>query len=242
MQEDALREDQIRQLIDEYTPSEETAKILSDNGLVIFVGVSGAGKNTIMNRLVATGQYHDAVTSTTRLPRENDGVMEQDGVEYYFLTTEQAIENIRSGEYVEVSWVHDRINGMLADELAKAAKSHQLSITDVDVQGAIKYRKLSDNVRLIFVMPPSFDEWDKRNRSRYKTSDDFEAAWPARRRSAIMELELALKEDIFEFVVNDTIDDTVAEVIDILSRPINIDQQHAGRQVASDILAALQQS
>lgn len=241
MQDTTLTDEQIRQRIDEYTPSVETVQTLDDNGIVIFVGVTGAGKNTIMDRLVASGECYDAITSTTRLPRENNGVMEQDGVEYYFLTVNQALERMEKGEYAEVSWVHDRVNGMLASELTKAAQSGRTTITDVDIQGALKFRRLSDNARLIFVVPPSFAEWDTRNRSRYATEEEFKAAWPARRRSAIMELELVLSEaDKFAFVINESLDDAVNEVRAIIAGKVDSDKQQAGQTIVREILTALQ--
>lgn len=243
MQDINYTEEEIRNMIDLYAPSQETVQTLNDNGLVIFVGVSGAGKNTIMDRLVATGDYYDAITSTTRLPRENDGVMEQDGVEYYFLSTKQAIENIHFGNYVEVSWVHDRINGMLAGELSKAAQSHKTTITDVDIQGALKYRNVSNKVHTVFIVPPSFEEWDARNRNRYKTSDHFNDAWPARKRSAMMELELALRHaDEFTFVVNASVEDALDDINAILAGDINLEKQRVGREITAQILGALRQS
>ncbi len=240
MKEDALTDTQIRQLIDTYTPSAETVKLLDDNGIVVFVGVTGAGKNTIMDALVASGEFHDVITATTRLPRENNGVMEQDGVEYYFITVDQAIEKMRAGEYAEVSWVHNRVNGVLASELQKATQLHKTMVIDVDIQGALKFRSLSHGTRLVFVTPPSFEEWDRRNRNRYASDEDFKADWPARRQSAIMELECALDEgDKFALVVNRSLEDAVQDVRTILAEGHSLAKQQEGKAAIESILAVL---
>lgn len=244
MNQVSLTDKEIRQLIDDYKPSQATIATLDQKGLVIFVGMTGVGKNTLMNSLIETGKYRDAITSTTRAPRKNDGVMEVEGVDYYFLSLNQAIDNLRSGSYAEVSWVHDRVNGMLASELTKPGFDDQITITDVDIQGAIKYHSLSDRVSLFFVLPPSFEEWDRRNRSRYNSQQDFEEAWPVRRRSSIMELEMALAEaERFKFIINDQLDDTVRSV----RTAIEDDESSArdldeARHLAEDILAKLQAS
>ena len=193
----------VKDLIQNYQPSDNAIGLLRKQKLIIFAGVSSAGKNTIMNELLKTGQYHDIITSTTRLPRENDGVMEQDGVDYHFLTTEQAVEKLKAGEYIEVAPVHEKINGVLASELQKAAFAGKIPIMDVNVQGVKTFKKLSDNVIAIFVVPPSYDEWLVRMKRRYDTEEDFQAAWPVRRQSAIMELEDALREPYYHFIVNE---------------------------------------
>ncbi len=193
----------IKDLIENYKPSDKAIGVLRRQKLIIFAGVSSAGKNTIMNELIKTGEYHDIVTSTTRLPRENDGVMEQDGIDYHFLTTEQAVEKLQAGEYIEVAPVHEKINGVLANELERAESAGKIPIIDVNVQGVKTFQKLSEKVIAIFVVPPSYDEWLARMKRRYDTEEDFQAAWPVRRESAIMELEDALREPYYHFIVNE---------------------------------------
>lgn len=199
----------IKQRIGTYHPSQRAIDTLRRQRLIIFAGTAGAGKNAIMNGLLKSGKYHDIVTSTTRLPRENNGVMEQDGVDYHFLTTEQAVEKLDAGEYLEVAAVHEKINGVLASEIERAEQAGKMPIVDVDVQGVHTFKSLSDDVIAIFVVPPSFEEWMRRIKSRYDTEADFEAAWPVRRESAIKELEDALEQPYYHFLVNEDLDQAI---------------------------------
>lgn len=202
--------DDTMSLLKSYKPSTKAVEQLRRKKLVIFAGITSAGKNTIMNELLKSGEYHDIVTSTTRAPRENDGVMEKDGVDYHFLSTEEALEKLKNGEYLEVAPVHGHINGVLASEIAFAEREGKTPIVDVDVQGVTTFKNLSDNVVAIFVVPPSFEEWVKRMRKRYPSEAAFHEAWPPRRKSAIMELEEALSKPYYHFIVNEKLDEAVS--------------------------------
>lgn len=209
--------DDIRDLIQHYHPSQQAIDTLHRQRLVIFAGVAGAGKNSIMNGLLASGRYYDIVTSTTRQPRENDGVMERDGVDYIFLTTEEATAKLRAGEYIEVAPVHEKVNGVLVSELEKAEKAGRQPIIDVDVQGVHTFKSLSDRVIAIFVVPPSYDVWMERIRRRYEDDTQFNVAWPARRRSAIRELEDALERPYYHFLVNEDLGQAIRSAEGIIA-------------------------
>ncbi len=199
-------------LLKNYRPNDDVIELLKSRKIVIVAGITGAGKNTIMTELLKSGEYYDLVTATTRAPRENNGVMETDGVEYSFLTKEQAIEKVKAGEYVEVAPVHERINGLLVDELKRAREEDKIALIDVDVKGVAVYEELSDKVISVFVLPPSYEEWVRRVRARYPDEASFNEAWPVRSRSAIMELEEALAKPYYHFVINDKIEDAVTAV------------------------------
>lgn len=207
-----MMEKEVLALLKRYRPNEETISTLRSRKLLIVAGITGAGKNTIMNELLKTGQYHDLITATTRPPRVNDGVMEIEGIDYHFLTKEAAIEHVKRGEYVEVAPVHERINGLLVDELEAARDEGKIAMLDVDVQGVAAYETLSDNVISVFVLPPSYEEWINRVKGRYSDEASFKEAWPIRRRSAIMELEEALSKPYYHFVINDNLIDAVHAV------------------------------
>ncbi len=221
--------DDIKQLIQNYHPSQSAIDTLRRQKLVIFAGTAGAGKNAIMNGLLESGKYHDVITSTTREPRENNGVWEQDGVDYIFLKTEQALEKLQAGEYIEVAPVHEKINGVLVSELEKAENAGKQPIIDVDVQGVHTFKSLSDNVIAIFVVPPSFEVWMQRIKHRYETEADFNEAWPARRASAIKELEDALSRPYYHFLVNEDLGQAVHSAEGIIShedRQTQIDKSY----------------
>ena len=204
-------EDRLR----EYTPNSAGIALLKDTEVVLLVGITGAGKNTVLMEMLKTGEFHDLVTTITRLPRENNGVLEQEGLDYHFITEERAWELLEAGEYVEVSPVHGRIYGVTVDEIRQAHDEGKIALADVDVQGVAKYKKASDSVTAIFLVPPSYQEWQRRVRQRYPSEEAFLEDWPNRRHSTIMELERALSAPHYHFVINDNLDEAVDACIKI---------------------------
>lgn len=189
--------------IDNYTPNQAGIELLGNTEVVLLVGITGAGKNTVLGEMLKTGEFHDLITTITREPRYNNGILEQDGVDYHFIDNETALDLMEKGEYVEVSLVHGRIYGVTSGEIARAHNEGKIAIADVDVQGVAKYKKLSDTVTAIFLVPPSYQEWKNRVRQRYPDEDAFLADWPNRRRSSVYELERALSTPQYHFVIND---------------------------------------
>lgn len=201
--------DDIENRLREYTPNATGVALLEETDVVLLVGITGAGKDTVRMEMLKTGEFHDLVTTVTREPRKNNGVLEQDGVDYHFITDEQAWELLAKGDYVEVSPVHGRIYGVTVDEIRKAHDEGKIALADVDVQGVAKYKKASSNVTAIFLVPPSYTEWQRRVRHRYPSEDAFLEDWPNRRKSTIMELERALSAPHYHFVINDDLDEAV---------------------------------
>ena len=227
----------IRELIDHYQPNARGQQLMRQTKIVLLVGITGAGKNTLLNEILKTGYFHDMVTSVTREPRINNGVMEQDGIDYHFLTEEQAVEKIKAGEYVEVSPVHERIYGVTVDEIQKAHDTNKIAIADITVLGVEKYKKISDDIIAIFVLPPSFTEWQKRVRQRFDSEEDFLADWPNRRKSSIMELQKALEAPYYHFVVNDELEKTVEACLKIIESDNKFHRQDdEKRLLARDLL------
>lgn len=209
-------DEQIQQLIEDYKPNAEGIDLMRRTQVVLLVGITGAGKNTILAELLKTDRFHDMVTTVTREPRMNNGVMERDGVDYHFLTTEQAVEKIKAGAYVEVSPVHQRIYGVQVDEIKKAAEAGKTAIADITVLGVEKYKRISHDVIAIFILPPSFEQWQERMRRRFDSEEEFLADWPARRESAIMELKKALHAPYYHFVINEDLDTAVKACLKII--------------------------
>lgn len=204
--------------INEYTPNQTGMELLESGETVLIVGVTGAGKNTILHKMMQTGNYHDLVTTVTRAPRYNNGVLEQDGVDYHFISEQQALSLLDNGEYVEASLVHGRIYGVTAQEIARAHTKGKVALADVTVDGVAKYKKISDNVTAIFLVPPSYDEWKRRVKQRYPSDAHFLEDWPNRRTSAIEELEKALAAPYYHFVINDELDEAVKACLQIAER------------------------
>lgn len=202
-------EDSLQQLIATYRVPAEAIELVRNTPIVLLVGVSGAGKDTIKRRLLAQGGYHHIVSHTTRAPRTNGGVMEEDGVDYHFVSREKAVEMLQNGEFIEAKEYSGNVYGTSVAEIQKAHDEGKIAITDLEVQGVAEYKELSPNVIAEFILPPSYAEWQRRLLDRYGSAGVDEADMTKRMRTAMAELEEALRQPYYHFVVNENLDEAV---------------------------------
>ncbi len=120
--------------------------------LIVVSGFSGAGKGTIMKKLVReTEDFALSISMTTRAPREG----EQHGKEYYFVTREVFEETIANDGLVEYACYCGNYYGTpksYVDEMLSAGKNVLL---EIEMQGAMKIKEKFPEAVLLFVMPPS---------------------------------------------------------------------------------------
>ncbi len=177
--------------------------------ILVISGLSGAGKDTVINRLkeISPIDFHFVVTCTSRMRREN----EVDGRDYHFLSREKFEAMIANDEMVEYSVVYDDLKGVPKFEIEKAFKEHKDIILRVDRQGMLKVRKLYPNAVSIFIVPPDAHTWLGRLRAR---NTDTEEALRIRIYTARQELENI--NDFDYVVINDKVDQAAADIIDIM--------------------------
>jgi len=146
-----------------YRPDSDYLKQLQQLNLVLLLGFSGAGKNTIINYLKQHYDYYFLVSDTTRKPRRNNGLLEADGVDYNFISLKKMLENLKKGNYLEAEIIHDQqVSGISIQQLLNALKVQKRAITDVDLGGAQKILTYKNDSYLFLVLPPSFEIWMKR--------------------------------------------------------------------------------
>lgn len=120
--------------------------------LIVVSGFSGAGKGTIMKKLVReTEDFALSISMTTRAPREG----EQHGKEYYFVTREVFEETIANDGLVEYACYCGNYYGTpksYVDEMLSVGKNVLL---EIEMQGAMKIKEKFPEAVLLFVMPPS---------------------------------------------------------------------------------------
>ena len=200
---------ELRQLVENYKISPEVVELVRQTPIVLLVGVSGAGKDTIRHKLLETGNYHNIVTHTTRPPRENGGVMEKDGEAYHFITKEQAADMLRRGEFIETNLYSGNIYGSSVAEIKKARDEGKVAIADVDVNGVAAYKAIAPTVIAEFILPPDYTEWQRRLHVRYGETGADPADLVKRMQTAITELQDALDKPYYHYVVNEKLDDAV---------------------------------
>jgi guanylate kinase len=199
-------EAELQQLVDNYKILPEAVQLVRSTPIVLLVGVSGAGKDTIKHKLL------DIVSHTTRLPRENGGVMERDGVEYHFVSKEEMAELLRQRTFIEAKMYSGNIYGTSTAEIQTAHDEGKIAVTDLEVQGVAEYKALSSTVIAEFILPPDYNEWQHRLRARYGAEGADAADMVKRMRTAITELQEALDKPYYHFVVNEDLAETVHSV------------------------------
>jgi guanylate kinase len=125
---------------------------------------SGAGKSTLVKRLVAAEpRLAFSVSYTTRPPR----VGEKQGRDYFFVSPTRFRRMIAGGKLVEWAKVFGHLYGTSKMQIRAAQKRGQDILLDIDVQGhRLVRRKLPEAVS-VFVLPPSFQELERRLRHRH---------------------------------------------------------------------------
>lgn len=224
-------------LIDQYHVSEATKALVQQTTIVTLAGVSGAGKDTIQGELLGSPDYSKFVTCTTRSPRANNGVMETNGIEYFFISKAEAERMLVAKEFVEAKFVHDNVYGTPVKEVERIHREQKIAVMAIDVQGVAEYKKIAPGIVSIFIVPPSYEEWRLRLSKRYSSMAEFEAEWPKRRESAISELRHALEVPYYHFIVNDDLSRAVRVTGEIAHRPdVFFRKDDEARLAARDIL------
>lgn len=228
----------LKQKIENYKPSAATIALIQDTPILLLVGVSGAGKDSIKHQLLKTGQYHHIVSHTTRRPRENHGTLEKDGIDYHFINLEEAEKLIDAGAFVEAKMYSGNIYGTSVAEIQKARDDHKIALADMEVQGVSEYKAVSPGVQAMFILPPSYEVWQQRLKSRYD-NDVNPADIKRRMQTAKLELRETLRKDYFRFVINDDLDQAVKAVDAIAHGAPAGKESAAARTLAKELLAQL---
>lgn len=179
--------------------------------LLIFSAPSGSGKSTIINSLFKAGlPLKFSISATSRPPRGK----EQNGVEYFFLTTDEFREKIKQGEFLEYMEVYPgRFYGTLKVQVERQLEEGDNVVLDVDVCGGCNIKQLyGDQALSIFIKPPSIDELCRRLEKRATDSADVIADRIAR---AEYELSFAKKYD--RVIVNDELEKAEKEAFNVVN-------------------------
>lgn len=220
-----------------YAPSEHAMELLAGMPLVILQGISGSGRNTLINYLVKNAAFHTVVSDTTRPPKVRDGKLEQDGVQYFFRKEQDLLEDLRRGMFLEAELIHDQqVSGISVRELVRAAESGMTPINEVAREGVVNIRKAKPDTIFFFVVPPSYEEWLQRLTSREVMSEEELAN---RKRSAVQEIDEALRADDFHFLVNDTIERSADTIRSVVSGVVDEAEAVRARAIAESIRAKL---
>jgi guanylate kinase len=237
---------ELKDLLTSYQPDDNTRELIKNTPILLLVGPTGAGKDAVKDKLLATGKYHHIISHTTRPIRVNRSTMEQDGIEYHFIDLPLATAMLKAHAFIEAKNVHGNVYGTSAAEIQAARDEGKIAVTDIDVQGIAEYKSIDSGVMAVFLLPPDFGTWQDRLQRRYGDVVDVTDA-RVRMQTALAEIEQLLQTDHYCAIVNDDLDETLRQVTAIVSSHVHdLSQEQAARQVAQkmydDIQAYLDES
>ena len=138
--------------------------------LIVIAGPSGVGKGSVVQRLLSRDPkgLSLSVSATTRSPRSG----EVEGVDYVFVSDETFDAMIQDGELLEWAEIVGHRSGTPARFVTEQLQAGRDVVLEIDVKGAQQVRLAMPNALLIFLLPPSFEELERRLRGRGTEDED----------------------------------------------------------------------
>ena len=176
--------------------------------LMVISGFSGAGKGTLVKKLLSEyDNYALSISMTTRQPREG----EEDGREYFFRTREQFEENIAKNGFIEYAQYCGNYYGTPKDYVDQLLNEGKNVVLEIEVQGALQVMEKCPDATTIFLVPPSLEELERRIRGRRTEEEEI-----VQQRLSKARKEIATKDEYKYVVENDDVmaaKDKIAEII-----------------------------
>ncbi len=174
----------------------------SPGRLIVLTGPSGVGKGTLMRSLLQRHpQLYNSVSITTRSPRPG----EIDGKNYYFISRSKFEQLIAEGEFLEWAEFAGNYYGTPRKTVLNQVQSGKLVVLEIELEGARQIRNFFPDVLRIFILPPDFDELEKRIRDRGQDSEEAIARRLYRAQTEVKaadEFDIKIVNDDFETALN----------------------------------------
>ena len=176
--------------------------------LVIISGPSGSGKGTVVKRLDTDANYALSISMTTRAPRQG----EVEGRDYFFCTVDEFNAKRDSGELLEHALFCGNFYGTPRTYVEEQIEKGKAVVLEIDVNGALQVRDKFPEAVLIFLIPPTMQELERR--LIYRNTEDRETI-EDRLRRANEEVQLIDKYNYL--VINDKVEDAVKGINTIIN-------------------------
>tara|TARA_B100000902_G_scaffold58575_1_gene65529 strand:- start:1761 stop:2375 length:615 start_codon:yes stop_codon:yes gene_type:complete len=168
--------------------------------LFVISAPSGTGKTSLIKAILEDPESSNTnlgISCTTRKARPK----EENGISYFFITTERFNEKIRNNEFLEYAEVFGNFYGTPKDwVLAKLSKGENV-LLELDIQGALQVKEAFKDTQTIFIIPPSYEDLEKRLRLRNQDPTD-----EISRRLKEAKKEVSIGKDFDVIVVNNDFD------------------------------------
>lgn len=127
--------------------------------LMVISGFSGAGKGTVVKKLLQNyDNYALSISMTTRAPREG----EQDGREYFFVSRESFEETIEKNGLIEYATYCENYYGTPRAYVEEQLSAGKDVILEIEIQGALQIKERFPESLLLFITPPNAPELKRR--------------------------------------------------------------------------------
>ena len=178
--------------------------------LFILSGPSGVGKGTVRESILKDSSVNltYSISMTTRSPRQG----EIEGVHYYFVSKEFFETAIKNDEFLEYAQFVGNYYGTKKSTVNEMLEKGLNVLLEIEVQGAKQVMEKCPEAITIFMVPPSFEELEKRIRGRRSEPEDI-----VYQRLSKAKSEMELRKNYKYVVTNDTVENASQAIIDIIN-------------------------
>lgn len=191
--------------------------------LIVLSGPSGAGKDSVLERMQARNlPFHFVVTATTRARRPN----EVEGKDYFFISNDEFARMIEADELLEYAVVYNDYKGIPKQQVRDALASGKDVVMRIDVQGAATIRKIEPQALLIFLTTDNEEELMRRLEARQTETPE-----GVKMRIATTRQELKRAAEFDYVVVNS--DSRLDEAVDVIEAIIQAEHHRVVQRKVS---------
>ncbi|XP_011556111.2 guanylate kinase isoform X1 [Plutella xylostella] len=191
---------------------------------LVLCGPSGSGKSTLLKMLLKEfpDRFGFSVSHTTRQPRPG----EKHGVHYHYTSKEEMQAAIQRGEFLETATFSGNMYGTSKRAVEDVRRTGKICVLDIEIEGVKQVKQTDLEPLLVFVMPPSVEELERRLRAR---NTENKAALQKRLETARKEIEFGQMPGNFHIVIlNDNLDKAYSELRDFIAQ--NFEDKNEGSQ------------
>lgn len=176
--------------------------------LFVISGSSGVGKGTVIKKFLERNKdFKLSVSCTTRGKREG----EEHGKNYYFLSRDEFKKAIDNGDFLEWAEFSGNLYGTNKKFVQECLDNDENLLLEIDTQGALQVKDKMDNAVLIFILPPSKEELERRLRGRGTETEE-----SIQKRLKTVESEMENAKAFHYNVINDDVERAVEEIEGII--------------------------
>lgn len=177
--------------------------------LIVMSGPSGVGKGTVREKIINDPKLNlfYSISMTTRAMRAG----EKDGREYFFVSQDEFDKHIENDDFLEYARFVNHSYGTPRPEVQKHLDLGENVFLEIEVNGARQVIEKMPDALTIFLMPPSFEELERRIRERCSETEE-----QIQKRLARAKTEMTLTDNYKYVVINDDLDRTADEIRSII--------------------------